>query len=284
MIKISIVTASFNQGCFLEEMIQSVLSENYPNLEFIIIDGGSTDNSVEILKKYDSKLTYWISEKDAGQSDAFNKGFARATGDLMTWINADDVLLPGSLRAVAAAKEKHPECQWFTARTAVIDAKSRILFAIAAESPLKLIHQLGISQIHGPSSFFSKSAYDKTRGFDLSLYYTMDIDLWWQLYHAVGAPRLADCYAYGFRYHDTSKTMASKTIENYDAASDPKWEKIAREKRAYAEKYRCQRCNPGFRIGRLFSQVWKIPAWLKARQDTARMRGKLWKEVFHYAD
>lgn len=99
--KISVITPSYNQAHFLEETILSVLGQNYPNLEYIIIDGGSNDNSVEIIKKYESKLAFWISEKDSGQSNAINKGFVKATGDILCWLNSDDMFMPGILNYVA---------------------------------------------------------------------------------------------------------------------------------------------------------------------------------------
>ncbi|MCX6180938.1 MAG: glycosyltransferase family 2 protein [Bacteroidetes bacterium] len=99
--KISIITPSYNQGQYIEQTIQSVLNQNYPNLEYIIIDGGSTDNTVEIIKKYESKITYWVSEKDRGQSHAINKGIEKCTGVLFNWINSDDYLEPGALHKIA---------------------------------------------------------------------------------------------------------------------------------------------------------------------------------------
>jgi glycosyltransferase involved in cell wall biosynthesis len=98
--KITVVTPSYNQGQFIERTIISVLSQNYPNLEYFVIDGGSTDNTVEIIKKYEDRIGYWISEKDAGQTDAINKGMHQATGEIVCYINSDDVLLPGSLEFV----------------------------------------------------------------------------------------------------------------------------------------------------------------------------------------
>src|SRR5688500_5767577 len=100
---VTIVTPSFNQAPYLEATIQSVLSQNYPNLEYIIVDGGSTDGSVEIIKRYSGRLAYWVSEPDGGQAEAINKGVARSTGSLVGWLNSDDLLLPGALRRLAEA-------------------------------------------------------------------------------------------------------------------------------------------------------------------------------------
>ena len=101
--RITLVTPSFNQGQYLEQTLRSVLDQGYPNLEYIVVDGGSTDDSVEITKRYADRLAWWVSEKDAGQSDALDKGFARATGEVFGYINSDDVLYPGALDAVAKA-------------------------------------------------------------------------------------------------------------------------------------------------------------------------------------
>lgn len=132
--KISIVTPSYNQGPFLEETIRSVLLQGYPNLEYIIMDGGSTDNSVEIIKKYEPWLTSWVSEKDNGQADAIHRGFMMATGELIAWQNSDDYYLPGALHAVARAYLNTPDFDVYHGRTFHCDLNGNTLKTVFSES------------------------------------------------------------------------------------------------------------------------------------------------------
>jgi len=110
--RVSIITPSYNQARFLEETIQSVISQDYPNIEYIIVDGGSFDNSIEIIRRYESKISYWVSERDRGQADAINKGFAMATGEYIGWLNSDDCLLPGSIRKIVDAFILNPDVEF----------------------------------------------------------------------------------------------------------------------------------------------------------------------------
>ncbi len=112
--KISIVSPSYNQGVFLEQTMLSILDQGYPNLEYIVIDGGSSDHSLDIIKKYEDRLTYWVSEQDHGQYHAINKGFGHATGEIMAWLNSDDMYFPWTLQCVGEIFSRHPEVEWLT--------------------------------------------------------------------------------------------------------------------------------------------------------------------------
>src|SRR5437870_11920580 len=124
---ISIVTPSYNQAEYLEKTILSVLSQNYPNLEYINVDGGSTDKSVEIIKKYEKFLKYWVTESDQGQTNALNKGFKHATGDLLTWLNSDDYYMHGALHKVAGTAMAKPQAHVFVGTGQIIDQMGNVL-------------------------------------------------------------------------------------------------------------------------------------------------------------
>ena len=126
--KFTVVTPTYNQGQFIEKTIDSVLSQGYPNLEFIIIDGGSKDNTVAIIKKYEHHLAYWISELDRGQSHAINKGFARGTGSILAWLNSDDWYTPGSLSRFVDAYRAYPDCHVWVGDGDMIDQKGDVFY------------------------------------------------------------------------------------------------------------------------------------------------------------
>jgi glycosyltransferase involved in cell wall biosynthesis len=207
--KISIVTPSFNQGQFIEETIRSVLLQNYPNLEYIIMDGGSTDESVEIIKKYAPWLTYWVSEKDEGQSDAINKGFSMANGDILAWLNSDDFFVEQTFKNVSlnlgldAPNWLIGECYFFNA-----DSNRRTLVApaniITPESLLQWYAGNGFSQ---PSTFWNRMIFEKSGALDKSLSYVMDIDLWYRL-SKISVPIVINKVLSSYRIHDLAKTFA----------------------------------------------------------------------------
>lgn len=207
MQKISIITPSFNQGQFLEQTIDSVLSQNYPNLDYIIIDGASTDNSVEIIKKYEKHLHFWTSEKDNGQSDAINKGLKYASGDIINWLNSDDYYEQDSLKKVAHYFEDE--------KTLVVAGKSNIWKnnKICKQSTGTDIYNsvektIGIARIDQPETFFSKKAIDKMGFLNANLHYVMDRE-WWTRYlliFGLDSIKKTNDILVNFRIHDDSKT------------------------------------------------------------------------------
>lgn len=208
----SVVIANYNYGRFLEEAIQSVLSQSCQDFELIIVDGGSTDNSVEVIKKYADRISWWISEKDRGQSDAFNKGFAHANGRFLTWLNADDAFAPGALSAVAREIERHADCEWFVGSSVWCDAEMRIDRCFCAHRFSALRAKTGGMTVGGPSSFFTQRLLDAVGGVDESLHYVMDVDLWYKFHRECGAKYRRTCHnVWAFRQHEASKMSGSGT-------------------------------------------------------------------------
>lgn len=174
---VSIITPSFNQGRFIEDTLQSVKNQNYSHLEHIVIDGASTDETVDILKRYDGTYDMrWLSEPDQGHADALCKGFARAKGAILAWLNSDDVYLPGAVTAAVRAFHRHPEVDLVYGDVVVIDADGRTL----SERRLTTMDRydfLGQGNcLAQPSTFWTRRVYDRVGGIDPSYYFQMDLE------------------------------------------------------------------------------------------------------------
>jgi len=209
--KISIVTPSYNQGKFIEETIRSVLLQGYPNLEYIIIDGGSTDNSVEIIQRYSPWLNYWVSEKDRGQSDALNKGFAISNGEICAYINSDDIFLPNAFYKLAIAYANNKHFEWFA--SSVLYGKSlaenRTWYAYAAKFPYFVVNQT----IAQPGVFWTSNILHKP-WFDANRNINMDHKFFIEIYLKIGSPYIIPETTAFFRWHPDSKT--SKPSESWN--------------------------------------------------------------------
>lgn len=208
MPRITVVTPSFNQAGFLEETIRSVLEQGYPNLEYIIVDGGSRDGSVEIIQRYADRLAWWVSEPDRGQTDAINKGFARASGEILAWLNSDDTYLPGALFEAAAFLQENPQVGLVYGDANLVDAGGAVLGRFPARQTD--YQQLLRGSVHIPqqAAFFRAALWKQVGPLDPTFYFAMDYDLWVRLakvselrYH----PRLWAT----FRLHGEAKTAAS---------------------------------------------------------------------------
>jgi len=204
--RVSIVTPSYNQAQFIEETIRSVLLQGYPDLEYIIMDGGSTDGSVDTIRKYEPWLAYWVSEPDRGQSHAINKGFERATGEIVSWLNSDDLLYPNALRAIAHAFVEHPDAGMIYGAGAKIDAKGHV---IIQRIPYRLYNQRLLRTryfILQQSSFMRREALLDVGLLDESIKYFIDWEL--TLRMSLAYPIYAISADIGmFRIHPAAKTQ-----------------------------------------------------------------------------
>lgn len=244
----SIVIANYNSGRYLEDALLSVIKQNYPKVQLIVIDGGSTDNSVDVIKKHEKFIDYWVSEKDKGQSDAFNKGFAKAKYDWLFWLNADDFLIKDSLYNLSNLMnlelQNYPDIKWFNFDSLLTDEKGTCVQALyGPQYNHYFIKRLG-PQIHSATTIFHKNLYNKSRKFDLDLFWSMDLDLWIQ-FHCLGYQYLTlRTFAYAIRINDQSKTFSQGLKVT---RSEERWRQTA-----YMWK------NNNFRVKRSWILPWRI--------------------------
>lgn len=286
---LSIVIANYNYGRFLEAAIRSVVEQDdFDKCELIIVDGGSIDNSVEIIQKYanglppntrceefevqssefkvksehddnsklqtsNSKLiTWWCSERDKGQSDAFNKGFAHARGKYLTWVNADDIMPPGCLKKIVHELERHPDCEWFTGNFYRFTEDGKVIeVAWGPHSVPKWLQTKGQPlAIYGPATFFTKELFERVGGMKLYQNFMMDTDLWMRFIVAGVKQRRINCFCWAFRMHEASKTAE---FGEHKLPPEQRAKFEAERKRAYEETgYRENRLN------RQLIQLWRI--------------------------
>ncbi len=210
--RITIVTPSFNQARFLEATLRSVLDQRYENLEYVVVDGGSTDGSRDILERFRSRLSRLVIERDEGQSDALRKGFARATGAILAWLNSDDCLAPGSLVAVADFFSANPSIDVVHGNFVLVDANGAVIREVATigmHYPTLVFENPALAQ---PATFWRREIYDRVGGVDPSLRFCMDLDLWVRMYGAGARFHRLDRTLANFRMHGAAKTATIQAV------------------------------------------------------------------------
>ena len=201
--KITVVTPSYNQAIFLTETIESVLSQDYPNLEYMVIDGGSNDGSADIIEKYRPRLSYGVSEKDRGQCDAINKGFARSTGDILCWLNSDDLFTPGALRTIGE-RMKDGDVDFLFGNGIIFYDKSvrpdRFIDTSTAAGDLPII-----DRILQPSAFWTRKVYESVGPLNEELHYAFDWEYWLRIADKFKLTHLPQTLS-RYRYHSSHKS------------------------------------------------------------------------------
>lgn len=260
----SIVIPSLNQSRHLGRSLDSVLGQIDGHDEVLVVDGGSRDGSREIIQGHSSRLAWWVSEPDAGQSAALNKGFAHARNEFLLWVNADDILLPGALAAARDYLQVHPECRWLAGNLIYLDEDDRVLWCARDGSYHDWLFRHAPVRVYGPTSIFSRKLFERVGGFDESLHYVMDTDLWLRFKAAGARFERLHRYCWAFRMHGGSKTAGDLT-----GHTDPRM----------AEEQRRMCAKNGLVVKR--SAVWQQRLWrvangcyARAWWDTRRWKGK----------
>lgn len=216
--KISVVVPSYNQGPYIEQTLRSVLDQGYPNLELIVIDGGSSDNSLDVIRRYAAHIAYWVSEPDGGQTQGLIKGFQRSTGDIQCWLNADDLHEPHTLREVAQFFSAHPEARFVYGNWTWIDRNGNALYYRREMGFNRWLWLYAYNYIPQPAAFWRRDLYEEVGGLDPHYSLTMDADLFAR-FMRVSHPRHLDRPLARFRRYPEQRNQAHRTNsdrEQYD--------------------------------------------------------------------
>jgi len=205
---VSVVTPSFNQARFLESTIQSVLSQDYPHIEYLIVDGGSDDGSLDIIKRYSDRLGWWVSEPDRGQTDAINKGFEKASGDIFAWLNSDDTYLPHAISEAVAYLQAHPKTGMVYGDANLVNKAGEVIGKFPARQTDYQRLRRGYVHIPQQAAFFRANLWHEVGPLDPSFYFAMDYDLWVRLARVSSLDYYPRLWA-NFRLHSQGKSVIS---------------------------------------------------------------------------
>ena len=218
---VSIITPSYNQARFLEQTMHSVLDQDYPNIEYMVVDGGSTDGSVDLIRKAQGKLSWWVSEKDEGQADAINKGLARAKGEIVAWLNSDDYYQPGAVAAAVKALEEHPQAGFVYGNVRVVDEEEQTLNQLTY-AEWGLTDLMAFRIIGQPSIFMRREVLERAGSLDLSYHLLLDHQLWIRMAMEAEMVYIPKLWA-SAHYYDDCKNLAMADGFGSEAKRIVKW-------------------------------------------------------------
>lgn len=272
--RITIVTPSFNQGNFIRETIESIINQNYPNLEYFILDGGSTDNSVDIIREYEDRIDWWVSEKDDGQTDAINKGFKKASGELLCWVNSDDILLPGCLQEIAKYYSKKNKPDLIHANWVYINQDGIVTRLIRVPRQTRFFMYRGVWSIPQPAAFYKASLLKKIDYLDPQYQVGMDLDIWMRTMKAGARVAHLTKYLGAFRWHQNSKNSFLVRNQKHYYEEHPEATKIFNTELAISSKINRQ-------MWRIIWQIYRVTNlnYLRSSIDTLQVQGQHWMEI-----
>jgi glycosyltransferase involved in cell wall biosynthesis len=274
MPQLSIVIPSFNQGRFVAECLDSVASLPSGDVEIIFMDGGSTDQTMRIVAKYAERIAFCTSEPDNGQSDALSKGFARAQGRFLTWLNTDDVYLGGGVAEFLEVSRVSPNQSWFAGNVVRISETGKVLLCSCGDDWNEASLRRGMLNLFGPSSFFKRELFEAAGGLDSSLHYQMDTDLWWRFAKMGEKFARLDRFTWALRVHHAAKTSAMFAGVKLPKRMVEETE-IIRSRYHLAQSSRTRRIRSiATRAQRMVSGTYLRTAWI-----TARLKGKRYQQI-----
>ncbi len=271
--RISIVTPSYNHRQYLSTAIRSVIEQGYPNLEYIVLDGGSTDGSRAVIESFSDRIDYWRSEKDDGQSDAIGEGFTMASGEVLGWINSDDAYFPGTLDRIGRFFAQYPDVGLVTAGTVYTDQEGKVTSCYERPKPLKWFAKRGVAYFGQQAMFFRKGVYEQVGGIRRDFHFLMDTELYYRILMSG-----AECQSFRglcgfFRWHSQMKSIRREGRK-------------AEERRIMEEEY-------GFGLPKYESilahslyRTWQVANgnYLIAHLETKRLRGKSIAEIWNWSN
>ncbi len=243
---VSVITPSYNQADFLEDTIKSVLAQDYPAIEYLIIDGGSTDGSVDIIRKYKSELEWWISEPDEGQAAAINKGMMRAKGEIVAWLNSDDLYLPGAVSRAVAEFQSHPQLGLVFGNAVTIDADGCPIRELIFPD-WQLEDLIGFRIICQPAVFMARELYEQVAGLDLNYHFMLDHHLWIRIASLAPIQHIPSMLA-AARHHVAAKNVSQAAAFGRESLEILEWMKTQPDLAAFVAANKRQVLAGAYRL------------------------------------